>query len=377
MDYTRREFGKIALATATLPLAEWKLMAAAKPNSVFGGVQIGTITYSFRSLPSSAEETLKYCVDCGISGIELMSNVAEGYAGAPNQGRGGFPGGPPPGAGAPGAGGPPPGAGAPGAPGAPGAGGPPQGAGAAGAQPPGAGGRGRAPLTPEQQEAQRKRAEETKAWRLSVSMDKYRAFRKMYEDAGVKIYAFKLPPTLQMSDEEYAYIWNVTETLGANHVTMELPTDDALLARVAAYAEKRKLRIAFHTHGQGGSSGFDKVLNASPYTALNFDVGHYYGVNGESPVPLVEKYHARIASLHLKDRKGPTPGQPAAEGGRGGGPNMPWGQGETPLVAVLQSMKKNKYNFPASIEYEYQTPEGSDVLTEIKKCVEYCKKALA
>ena len=377
MDYTRREFGRIALATATLPLAPWRLMAAAKPNSVFGGVQIGTITYSFRSLPSSAEQVLQYCLDCGISGIELMSNVAEGYAGAPNQGRGGFPGGPPPGAGAPGAGGPPPGAGAPGAPGAPGAGGPPQGAGAAGAQPPGAGGRGRAPLTPEQQEAQRKRAEETKAWRLSVSMDKYRAFRKMYEDAGVKIYAFKLPPTLQMSDEEYAYIWNVTETLGANHVTMELPTDDALLARVAAYAEKRKLRIAFHTHGQGGASGFDKVLSASPYTALNFDVGHYFGVNGESPVPLVEKYHARIASLHLKDRKGPTPGQPAAEGGRGGGPNMPWGQGETPLVAVLQSMKKNKYKFPASIEYEYQTPEGSDVLTEMKKCVEYCRKALA
>ena len=208
-------------------------------------------------------------------------------------------------------------------------------------------------------------------------MDKYKAFRKMYEDAGVKIYAFKLPPTLEMSDEEYAYIWNVAEAVGANHVTMELPTDDALLKRVAEYAAKRKLRIAFHTHGQGGASGFDKVLGASPYTALNFDVGHYYGVNGESPLPLVETYHDRIASLHLKDRKGPTPGQPAAEGGRGGGPNMPWGQGETPLTAVLQSMKKNKYRFPASIEYQYQTPEGSDVLTEIKKCVEYCKKALA
>jgi hypothetical protein len=55
---------------------------------------------------------------------------------------------------------------------------------------------------------------------------------------------------------------------------------------------------------------------------------------------------------------------------------MPWGQGETPLGAVLQSMKQHKYPFPASIEYEYQTPEGSDVLTEMKKCVEYCKKAL-
>ena len=359
MEYTRREFGKIALATAALPMAPWNVFAAARPNSIFGGVQIGTITYSFRSLPSSAEQVLQYCLDCGISGVELMSNVAESYAGAPNQGRGGFPGGPPPGAGAP-----PPGAGAPG--------GAPPGAGAPGGQ-----GRGRAALSPEQQAERQKRAEETKAWRLSVPMAKYTAFRKMYEDAGVKIYAFKLPPTLEMSDEEYAYIWNVAETLGANHVTMELPTDDALLKRVAEYAATRKLRIAFHTHGQGGASGFDKVLSASPYTALNFDVGHYYGVNGESPVPLVEKYHDRIASLHLKDRKGPTPGQPAAEGGRGGGPNMPWGQGETPLATVLQTMKKNKYTFPASIEYEYQTPEGSDVLTEMKKCVEYCRKALA
>ena len=205
-------------------------------------------------------------------------------------------------------------------------------------------------------------------------MDKYKAFRKMYEDAGVKIYAFKLPPTLAMSDEEYDYIWNVAETLGANHITMELPTEDDLLQRVADYAAKRKLRIAFHTHGQGGASGFDKVLAASKYTALNFDVGHYYGVNGESPVPLIEKYHDRIASLHLKDRKGPKSGE---AGPRGGGPNMPWGQGETPLTEILQVMKRKKYKFPASIEYEYNTPEGSDVLAEMKKCVEYCRKALA
>jgi len=203
-------------------------------------------------------------------------------------------------------------------------------------------------------------------------MDKYKAFRKLYERAGVKIFAFKLPPTLAMSDREYEYIWNVARTLGADHVTMELPTDDNLLRRVADYAAKRKLRIAFHTHGQGGASGFDKVLGASKYTALNFDVGHYYGVNGESPVPLVEKYHDRIASLHLKDRKGPDKSGP-----RGGGANMPWGQGGTPLKEILQVMKARRYKFPASIEYEYNTPEGSNVLAEMKKCVEYCRKALA
>ena len=44
---------------------------------------------------------------------------------------------------------------------------------------------------------------------------------------------------------------------------MEQPTEEALLQPVADYAAKRKLRIAFHTHGQGGSSGFERALGAS------------------------------------------------------------------------------------------------------------------
>ncbi len=326
MTFTRRHFARLA-ATA-IPAAN----LLAKPDSKFNGVQIGAITYSFRALPGSAEETLKYCLDCGIGAIELMSNVPEAYAGSPAPTARGF---------------------GPGGPGGP-----------------------RTPPTPEQHEARRKAAEAVTQWRLAVSMDKYKAFRKMYEDAGVKIYAFKLPPTLQMSDPEYEYIWNVAGALGANHITMEMPTDDKLLQRVADYAAKRKLNIAFHTHGQGGASGFEKVLSASRYTALNLDVGHYYGVNGQSPVPVIEKYHDRIASLHLKDRKGPAT---AADnkGPGGGGPNMPWGQGETPLKEILQLMKKHKYKFPASIEYEYDTPQGSDVLSEMKKCVQFAKNALA
>src|SRR5437764_15213469 len=88
MLYTRRDIGRIAAATGAA-----SRLWAAKPNSVFGGVQIGVITYSFRALPSSAEEVLKYCLDCGISSIELMSNVAEGYAGAPAGAGRGFGGG--------------------------------------------------------------------------------------------------------------------------------------------------------------------------------------------------------------------------------------------------------------------------------------------
>ena len=86
MDLTRRDLGKLALAA--IPAS--KLLA--KPNSKFDGVQIGVITYSYRSMPGAndAEALLKYIVDSGISGIELMGPAAEIYAGSPAPaGRGG------------------------------------------------------------------------------------------------------------------------------------------------------------------------------------------------------------------------------------------------------------------------------------------------
>src|SRR3954447_609399 len=98
MSYTRREFGKLALAS--LPAAAilargdsiFGALAQAKPNSLIDGVQIGTITYSYRSRPDqSAEATLKYIVDSGISAIELMGGPVESFAGAPVSGRGGGP----------------------------------------------------------------------------------------------------------------------------------------------------------------------------------------------------------------------------------------------------------------------------------------------
>lgn len=332
MDLTRRDLGKLALAA--LPAS--RLLA--EPNSNFDGVQIGVITYSYRSMPGAndAQALLKYIVDSGISGIELMGPAAEIYAGSPAAvGRGGGR-----------------------APGGPG------GTFPAG---PGGGGRGRAPLTPEQQAAQKARAEELKAWRLSVSMDKYKALRRLYNDAGVNIYAFKLEPNPNMSDEEYEYIFHVADTLGANHVTLELSNDAAFTKRIGDFAAKKHMRVAYHAHTQASMTAWDAVLDQSPGNALNLDCGHYVAGTSESPIPLIQKHSSRIASMHLKDRKK----------GSNGGANLPWGQGETPIKEILTLMRKEKYKFPASIELEYQIPEGSDAVVETAKCVQFCKNALA
>lgn len=54
-----------------------------KPDSKFFGVQIGVITYSYRSMPHNVEQLLKYVVESGISAIELMGDSVEEYAGKP------------------------------------------------------------------------------------------------------------------------------------------------------------------------------------------------------------------------------------------------------------------------------------------------------
>jgi len=46
------------------------------------------------------------------------------------------------------------------------------------------------------------------------------------------------------------------------------------------------------------------------------------------------------------------------------------------VALVLQYMKRHKLAFPADIELEYKIPEGSDAVTEVTKCVQFCKKAL-
>jgi sugar phosphate isomerase/epimerase len=385
MSYTRREFGKLALAglpaAAVLGGTEslFGAFTQAKPNSVVNGVQIGTITYSFRQMPDqSAEATLKYILDSGISAVELMGGPVESFAGAPRpEGRGG-------GAGRGGGGGR-------------GAGGP--GGGRAAAEPPpdarkgawngatcvipeegaargGGGGRGRgnsAEMTPEQlaaQAAQQEQAKKLKDWRTSVSMDKFKALRKMYNDAGVSIYAWKqLNPN--MSDEEFEYIFNVAEALGCTHTTLELPggeNAEAQLKRIGDFAMKKKIYAAYHTHAQGGMQIFDRAFAISKGNMANVDLGHWTagGNVGGTPMDFLNKFHDRTSSFHLKDRT--TPEHCAL--------NLPWGTGETPIKEILQLVRDKKWKIPASVELEYTLPEGSDAVQETRKCVEYCRAAL-
>jgi hypothetical protein len=40
-------------------------------------------------------------------------------------------------------------------------------------------------------------------------------------------------------------------------------------------------------------------------------------------------------------------------------------------------LKNKKYSIPVSIELEYEIPQGSDAVKEVKKCVDFAKAILA
>ena len=309
--YSRREFGVMMLAG--LPLS----VALAKINSKFKGVQIGAITYSFRSIP--ATEIISAMVKIGLSEAELMSNHCEALAGAP--------------------------------------------------QAAGVGGGGGRQLSPEQQEAQRQHQEALRKWRLATSPDTFKAVKKKFNDAGIDLQILCFNQRMTATDDEIEYAFQMAKALGVKAISSSSTVSFA--KRVAPFADRHKIMWGGHGHSNVNDpdefatpQSFDTIMSFSKYIGVNLDIGHFTAANFD-PVAYIKEHHARITNLHLKDRK------------KNQGANVPWGQGETPIKEVLQLMAKEKYAFPANIELEYRVPEGSDLMTEMSNCLNYCKNALA
>jgi sugar phosphate isomerase/epimerase len=203
-------------------------------------------------------------------------------------------------------------------------------------------------------------------WLLTTSLDGFRALRKLYNDAGVNIniikYRYIGDPCIP--DAVIDRYFEVARILGAVGITRELSEDAA--RRLGPFADRHEIMVGFHNHMQVTPTTYDGgILSYSKYLGINFDIGHYVAATNESPIPFIEKYADRILSIHLKDRK------------VNNGPNMPFGEGDTPVALVLQYMKKNRLPFPADIELEYPVPADSDAVREVARCVEFCRQSLA
>ena len=276
---SRRDFTKLTLAgvPASVLLSRVSLSAAAKINSRINGVQIGAITYSFRSLP--AEEIIKAYVDIGLGEMELMSNHAEQLAGAPAGGGGG--------------------------------------------------GRRGTPLTPEQQAERDAAMKAIHDWRMAATVATFAPVRKKIQDAGIELKVLCYNMNVKTTqDDEIEYAFRMAQALGVDAISTS--TQISMAKRLAPFAEKHKMRVGFHGHANTTNpdevatpESFEAVMAASKFLGANLDVGHYTEA-GYDPIPFLQKHHDRITNLHLKDMK---------KAANGGG-YTPFGEGDAPLKDV-------------------------------------------
>jgi sugar phosphate isomerase/epimerase len=314
MPISRRDLGRVALLS--LPLG--KAFGAKRIDSKIEGVQIGAITYSFNRLASPDPEAIvRAYPEIGLGEAELMSNHCEALAGAP-------------------------------------------------ALP--AFGRGRP--TPEQQAQRQAALEKLAQWRASTAADTWKAVRKKFNDAGVEVALLCYNMQDSMKGEDIEYGFSMAKALGVTAITTS--TTLTMAKRIAPLAEKHKMMVGYHGHDATNDpnqtatlESYDTLMAYGRYNGVNLDIGHFTAA-GYDAVAFIRQHHAKITNLHIKDRK------------KNHGPNVAvWGTGDTPIKGVLQLMKQEKYEFPANLELEYPIPEGSDIITEAKKCFAYVKSCLA
>jgi sugar phosphate isomerase/epimerase len=312
MILTRRDFGQAALggvsALGVLAAgqASAAAQAAARPNSKVRGVQLAlNAPYNFGNNNLPWDDVLFRTVTLGVNALELRSQPVEGYMGW--------------------------------------------------SIPP-------APAPTAGQTAAQATAAALRAWRRTADLGKAREMRQKYEAAGVLIEIVKFDNIYNFDDQELDYAFNLAKAVGARAISCEISAEGT--ARVGSFADKHQLVVGYHGHAETTPAHWEAAFAQAKFNGANVDIGHFIAGNNTSPVPFIERHHARITHIHVKDRK------------KNQGPNVPFGQGDTPIAEVLRLIRDRKWNIQATIEFEYPVPAGSDRTVEQARALAFCREAL-
>jgi hypothetical protein len=235
MSFTRRDFGRFALGA--LPTA-----LLAKPDSKWRGVQIGInvpYSYSYRGLPTTADDILRYTSKLGLSAVELRSQPVEAFFGA---------------------------------------------------------------IEPAAMNIGGEALEKWRLT-AAASMDRFREFRKKYEKAGIAIQIVKFDAVDKMKDEVVDYAFGVAHALSCEIPLSktqwlgEFATKHKLMVGYHGH-ENITGPEAF-----ARPESWEKAMSHSKYNGINLDIGHFIAANNTSPIPFLKQYADRITHVHLTDRK--------------------------------------------------------------------------
>ncbi|MEP7338381.1 MAG: sugar phosphate isomerase/epimerase [Acidobacteriota bacterium] len=207
--------------------------------------------------------------------------------------------------------------------------------------------------------------QDQRTWRITTPLSFFALTAEKFKKAGIDLYAYNYSFKDDYTDEEIKRGFEIAKALGAKCITASSNVSTA--KRIDVYAKQYKMRVGMHNHSNikpnefATPDDFAKAMEGnSEYICINLDIGHLTAA-GFDAVDYLKKHHDRIVTLHIKDRK------------KNQGDNVSFGEGDTPIKEALTALQKGGWKIPANIEYEYK---GADTVAEVKRCYEYCKKAL-
>jgi sugar phosphate isomerase/epimerase len=206
--------------------------------------------------------------------------------------------------------------------------------------------------------------EQLRAWRETVSLDLLHRIRDRFAAAKIVLSAYNISIQDSFADAELERSFEMAKALGAPLITSS--SNIRTVARIAPAAERHRMLVGMHNHSRidpnefATAASLANALKQGKFIAVNLDVGHFTATN-EDAVAFLKEHHARIVTLHIKDRK------------RDQGPGVELGTGDAPNAQVLKMVRDSGWPIPMNLEYEYK---GGDTIDEVGKMLDYCKRAL-
>ena len=205
-----------------------------------------------------------------------------------------------------------------------------------------------------------------RAWRLGHPTDHYRRVKTEFDDAGVTIFTYYINFTDAFTDDEIDAVFDGAKALGAKGCigSHGLKVSE----RVARFPGKHGMFLGIHNHDNlsdpdafNNEASFVKGLAFSPDVKATLDTRHFTAANGDC-VAFLERHHDRVSSVHLGDRR------------KNNGRSTPFGEGDAPIIQVLQMIRDNHWPIAALLEFEHGTLRPA--VEEVALMFDYCKRAV-
>ncbi|MBM3333837.1 sugar phosphate isomerase/epimerase [Candidatus Sumerlaeota bacterium] len=192
------------------------------------------------------------------------------------------------------------------------------------------------------------------------------AVKKKLDEAGVKMVCYGV---VGLGKDEAASrkVFEFARKMGILVIVSE--PEEENLPLVAKLAQEYGIPVAIHNHPQPSRYWdpkhlLESIKDLGPWVGSCADTGHWMR-SGVDPLEALKMLEGRIISMHIKDLNQTGRGTKEAPTH-----DVPFGTGKGNMKAILDELRRQKFNGPMSIEYEYNWTES---VPEIKQCIDYMR----